>query len=145
MTSMNWPNRDRVGNKARAYSASEHSEIHWAPITFGPHKGKTLPQVFFADPDYFIRMHDEGRFSGRLSNDAECIYERATRIRPPGKDPRLWEFAIIAEIESQQFRRLVIIKKGRTLAKLKDQSPALEIQSRCAVLDASGAPHCGPE
>jgi len=67
---------------------------------------------------------------------------RRRSARPPGKDPKLWEFATIVEIKSHQFRRLVVLKKGRDLAKLKDQSPPLEIQSRFAVLDAIAARRC---
>jgi hypothetical protein len=58
----------------------------WTPLSFGKHGGKTLPQVLFADPDYYFWAHEEDAFSCQdtdIGSEVERIYRRATAIRPP--------------------------------------------------------------
>ena len=50
---------------------------------FGKFTGKTLPQVVFADLDYFFWLHDENILHGRLRLEAEEIHRKATAIRLP--------------------------------------------------------------
>lgn len=60
----------------------------WTPLPFGKHRGKTLPQVMFADPDWFFWAYEQGAFAAGspLRREAERIYRRARNIRVP-QDP----------------------------------------------------------
>jgi len=71
----------------------------WTELWFGKHKGKTLPQLAFADPDYLFWALEEGVFDGKgaLEREAEIVGERAQRISlPPSPDggPRVVEYLI---------------------------------------------------
>jgi hypothetical protein len=57
----------------------------WTPLPFGRHGGKTLPQLIFADPDYFFWGWENDAFACRGFDveEVERIHRRATAIRPP--------------------------------------------------------------
>ena len=54
-------------------------------MTFGKHKGKTLPQIVFNDPDWFFWAYETGVFKGkgRIETEAFNIYQKATSIKIP--------------------------------------------------------------
>jgi len=70
--------------------------MNWTTLGFGKHRGLTLPQVMFKDPDWFFWASEDKAFKGFLLYEAKEIYKKATRIRVPqnGKEPRLAEYAI---------------------------------------------------
>jgi hypothetical protein len=70
--------------------------MKWTPLTFGRHKGKTLPQVVFTDPDWFFWCIEQGFVKGELQAQAEEIYRRATCIRIPqvGNDVLVAQYMI---------------------------------------------------
>jgi hypothetical protein len=57
----------------------------WNPLRFGKHKGKTLPQVLFQDPDWFFYALKKGIFKKGtpLGREAEELNRKARRIRIP--------------------------------------------------------------
>src|SRR5438876_986407 len=55
----------------------------WTELKFGKHKGKTLPQVLFSDPDWFFWASEQQTFRGAQRREADLIYVRATHIRIP--------------------------------------------------------------
>lgn len=59
----------------------------WSVLNFGKYKGKTLPQVIFADPDWFFNAIDDDYFSKRgfLAKEAEDLYQKSRNIRIPQK------------------------------------------------------------
>ena len=59
--------------------------MHWTKIDFGKYEGKTLPEVIFSDPDYFVWGFDNGIFSknSELEKNAEFLYERIRSIKIP--------------------------------------------------------------
>ncbi|SNB84054.1 hypothetical protein SAMN06265338_13215 [Rhodoblastus acidophilus] len=59
----------------------------WAEVNFGKWtgKGKTLPQVLVADPDWFFWAVSEGAFKGALAIQAETLARRAKGIKLPAK------------------------------------------------------------
>ena len=80
--------------------------MKWTILTFGKHKGKTLPQVMFSDPDWFFNGWEKGYFKGWLWNEAEEIYRKSSCIRVPQTgsgqtfveymvDPRTGKFATL--------------------------------------------------
>ena len=57
----------------------------WTKIGFGKHKGKTLPQVTFTDPDYLHWATKESVFSmGALAREFADVVGKAQRIAIPG-------------------------------------------------------------
>jgi len=61
----------------------------WTVVNFGKYKGKgkTLPQIVFADPDWFFWAVENDAFAGKgsLAAEAKLIAARARTIRIPGE------------------------------------------------------------
>ena len=55
----------------------------WTQLTNTKHKGKTLPQVIFNDPDYFFWAYENKVFKGHLSIQADEVYQKARNIKVP--------------------------------------------------------------
>lgn len=57
--------------------------MEWSILTFGKHKGKTLPQVVLEDPDWFFIAYEKGEFTRRreLLPEANRIFGKATSIK----------------------------------------------------------------
>lgn len=57
----------------------------WSAVDFGKwrSKGKTLPQILVADPDWFFWALDEGVFKGSLLNQSQKLARRARSIKLP--------------------------------------------------------------
>jgi len=60
----------------------EESEL-WSEIPFGKHKGMTLPLLLFRDASWIFWAIANDVFRGRLSQEGEDIYQKATNIRIP--------------------------------------------------------------
>lgn len=88
----------------------------WSVVDFGKWagKGKTLPQILVADPDWFFWAVEQNTFQkrGRLAQEAEMLSRRALTIKIPRDQAprdcvRYWftpdgKFAQIELIESSQ-------------------------------------------
>jgi hypothetical protein len=61
----------------------------WMPLDFGKHKGRTLPQIVFTDPDWLFWAMENNVFAKRplLKSEADTIWKRAQRIKIPPKKP----------------------------------------------------------
>ena len=70
--------------------------MSWSELRFGKHKGKSLPQVLFSDPDWFFWAYEKKVFHDRLKTEADRIHARATHIRIPdkGDENRVAEYAV---------------------------------------------------
>ena len=68
----------------------------WMKLDRLKHKGKTLPQAFFADPDWFFFTMENTRFSWhpKLYSEAQYLYDCARSIRIPQGDDYLVEYNI---------------------------------------------------
>ena len=56
----------------------------WTVLNFGKHAGKTLPQIVFADPDWFFWAQEDGTvFRGAVKLEGDLIDKRARSIRIP--------------------------------------------------------------
>jgi len=70
----------------------------WTELWFGKHKGKTLPQLVFSDPDYFFWAMETGVFDskGRLESEAHDVYQKAISIKIPtiGNEQLVAEYAV---------------------------------------------------
>lgn len=105
----------------------------WTPLSFSKHKGKTLPQILFVDPDWFFWAIEEGVFekTPTLKHEASDLYDKARRIRIPDgieDDPEV-EYLIHAP--SKKFGTFYIVPADRSLH--QGSSPA----TRKDVIDMS--------
>jgi len=100
----------------------------WSELEFGQHKGKSLPQLIFSDPDWFFSAYENGTFKGAQADEAREIYRKATSIKIPQQGPenlvaeyarshaesRIMDLEIVTESQPQHsggaktFRRNVI-------------------------------------
>jgi len=89
------PNRVDLA-PAKSDSKSVVFRKYWTPLPFGVHKGLSLPQVVFKDPDWFLWMHEKGYSSDPLQDQSDDVYFRATRIAipQPDTDRRVAEYGI---------------------------------------------------
>ena len=58
----------------------------WTPLKTEEHRGKSLPQVVFIDPDWFFHLYKKSWFDFNHYYEAEELYQRATSIRIPQAD-----------------------------------------------------------
>ena len=60
----------------------------WTILGFGKHKSKTIPQVLFADPDWFFWAMEEDVFikKGALLSEANDIDYKARNIKIPNDE-----------------------------------------------------------
>lgn len=83
----------------------------WSILKFGEHKGKTLPQVIFSDPDWFFWAVENNIFKGALRIEAADLYSKAQRIKIPSDmsaeyavDPSTKKFASMELVSIDQPR-----------------------------------------
>ncbi|MCI0557408.1 MAG: hypothetical protein MN733_02855 [Nitrososphaera sp.] len=65
------------------------TDMAWAPLTFGKHKGRTLPQVIFSDPDWFFWAMDTRIFDNKgaaIRTEATDLNHKARNIKIPSQD-----------------------------------------------------------
>jgi hypothetical protein len=62
--------------------------MSWTKVNFGKHKGKTIPQILFSDPDWFFWAIENNVFEnkGKLLKEAEDINYKAKNIKIPNND-----------------------------------------------------------
>ena len=69
--------------------------MNWTKLEFGKHRGLTLPQVMFKDPDWVFWMHTTGFFQNSHvhGREADEIYRKSRVIKSiilsiqTGKEP----------------------------------------------------------
>ena len=87
----------------------------WSELSFGEHKGKTLPQVVLSDPDWFFHMVEKGAFQnrGRLAEEARTVDHKARRIRIPSRNNEdlVAEYAI--HLSTGTFGRMDIVPRSQ--------------------------------
>ncbi len=89
--------------------------MNWSTLSFGKHKGKTLPQVAFNDPDWFFWAMEENIFKGKgkILNEAREIDRKSRSIRIPQNGPKklVAEYAIHPPTE--KFAHMEILPASR--------------------------------
>lgn len=110
----------------------------WTTLQFGKHKGKTLPQVVFSDPDWFFWAIEEGLFKGLLKAEANMINTRARSIRIPNNASGNLEAEYLIHPPTGKFAGMDIVPKSQPLH--QGSSPAF----RKTVIDLSTARSIAP-
>jgi hypothetical protein len=85
----------------------------WSTVSFGKHKGKTLPQIVFADPDWLFWAIEENVFKGPLRREAERIDARARAIRIPNNTAGDLEAEYLVHPPTGKFGNMEIVPAGR--------------------------------
>jgi hypothetical protein len=92
----------------------ENLNMDWTTINFGKHKGKTLPQVIFDDPDWFFWAHDTNAFKGTLAREAREVYRRARAIKIPEQDGKKMLVEYRFDPSTGKFATMFLIAEGIT-------------------------------
>jgi hypothetical protein len=86
----------------------------WTILTFGKCKGKTLPQIVFADPDWFFWAWENNAFDGHgLKAEATRINERARAIRIPNDGNIVREAEYIIHPSTKNVTDVDFVPKGQ--------------------------------
>ena len=87
----------------------------WTTLTFGKHKGKTLPQVLFTDPDWFFHSLEERIFvnKGTLAEEARELDHKARNIRIPCKYGEDVVVRYFIHPPTQKFAKMEVIPRNQ--------------------------------
>jgi hypothetical protein len=87
----------------------------WSTLPFGKHKGKTLPQIVFTDPDWFFWAIEENVFKGQVRREAEIIDARARAIRIPKNTAGDLEAEYLVHPPTGKFANMRIVPASQPL------------------------------
>jgi len=89
--------------------------MQWSKVHFGKHKGKTLPQIIFSDPDWFFWAIDEDAFDnkGRLSQEARDLFHKATHIKIPNNSDGNLAIEYILHQPTGKFSHFDVVPSSR--------------------------------
>lgn len=115
--------------------------INWKVIGLGKHKDKTLPEAFYADPDWFywvmlkpdFNWHDD-----ELAEQSRILYMRSRNLKLPASG-KLTEAEYTFEKQSKRFISLAIV----AMDKVGQQTNCLVI--RKSVIDLGLAKEMCPD
>ena len=85
----------------------------WSIVKFGKHAGKTLPQIVFADPDWFFWAIEQNLFEGPLRSQAKEIDARARAIRIPNNSAGSLLAEYAGHAPTGKFANLEIVPASR--------------------------------
>jgi len=91
----------------------------WTIVDFGKHKGLSLPQILFTDPDWFFWALEEDAFSqspsyaALLSEQAQELYRKARSIVIPKKEGVTMMAENIYDPMTGRYDRLEIVPETR--------------------------------
>ena len=89
--------------------------MSWSPLEFGKHRGRTLPQLMFVDPDYFFWLHSIQFLESNpyLSDESEQIYSRSRAIRIPTRGGQEMIAEYVVHPRYHKFTRLDVVPASR--------------------------------
>src|SRR5947209_7906271 len=87
----------------------------WTDLNFGKHAGKSLPQVLFADPDWFFWAVDNGVFAKRpaLAREAAILNTRARNIKIPRPDAGIMIVEYVVHPPTGKFSHFSLVPRER--------------------------------
>jgi hypothetical protein len=92
--------------------------MNWTPLKFGEHRGKSLPQVMFKDPDWFFDGCKKGYFKNGQVHEAREIYRRSRSIRVPQQNGQRMLVEYIIHKPNGKFGTMGLILDGPCLQHL---------------------------
>ena len=87
----------------------------WTELEFGKHRGLTLPQIMFRDPDWFFWMHTTGFFQNSHvhGREADEIYRKSRVIKVPQTGDEKMVAEYIVDPRNHNFRGLDLVPASR--------------------------------
>ena len=89
--------------------------MNWTKLEFGKHRGLTLPQVMFKDPDWVFWMHTTGFFQNSHAHgrEADEIYRKSRAIKVPQTGDEKMVAEYIVDPRNHNFRGLDLVPASR--------------------------------
>jgi hypothetical protein len=89
--------------------------MSWTELNFGKHAGKSLPQVLFADPDWFFWAVDNNVFAKRpaISREAEILNTRARNIKIPAAEAGTMTVEYVVHRPTGKFSHFDLVPRER--------------------------------
>jgi len=89
--------------------------MSWSIINFGKHKGKTLPQVLFSDPDWFFWAVEEGvlQKKGALRSEEADLNSKARHIKIPSKEGPNMRAEYVIHRPTMKFSHMELVPTDR--------------------------------
>ncbi len=83
----------------------------WSEVYFGSHKGKTLSQILFSDPDWFFWAIEKNVFQnkGALHSEAKDLYNKAKNIKIPNNEDEALVVEYVIDPSSAKFLQFDIV------------------------------------
>lgn len=105
----------------------EHT-MFWTELRFGKHRGKTLPQVIFSDPDWFFWAMEKRIFEDKqLQNEAQDIAKKATNIRIPQKGSKKLVVKYILSYNGR-FSDFILVPEDETELMLDESTRSYKLE-----------------
>lgn len=91
--------------------------MSWTKVNFGKHKGKTIPQILFSDPDWFFWAMENNVFQnrGNLLLEAEDIDYKARNIKIPNNDTNSLLVEYVVHPPTGKFSHFEIVPNDRPI------------------------------
>jgi hypothetical protein len=99
-------------------SWKDNITMNWTKLNFGKHKGKNLPQIIFADADWFFYALENRYFKNGLAYEAAEIYRRARAIKVPQVNGQRMLVEYIIHKPTWQFGTMKLITDDSDLGHL---------------------------
>lgn len=114
--------------------------MSWTELNFGKHAGKTLPQILFADPDWFFWAIENKVFARRaaLATEAEVLNTRARSVKIPATKAGAKAVEYVLHLPTGKFSHLDIVPSERN--RHEGSSPIFRLN----VIDMSVARRIAP-
>ena len=89
--------------------------MNWTKLEFGKHRGLTLPQIMFKDPDWVFWMHTTGFFQNSHAHgrEADEIYRKSRAIKVPQTGDEQLVAEYIVDPRRHNFRGLDLVPASR--------------------------------
>ena len=89
--------------------------MNWTKLEFGKHRGLTLPQIMFKDPDWVFWMHTTGFFQNSHAHgrEADEIYRKSRAIKVPQTGDEKMVAEYIVDPRNHNFRGLDLVPASR--------------------------------
>ena len=87
----------------------------WTELEFGKHRGLTLPQIMFKDPDWFYWLHANPLLTNNYvrGSEVEDIYRKSRSIKVPQRGDEQLVAEYIVDPRRHNFRGLDLVPVSR--------------------------------
>ena len=102
--------------------------MSWSMLSFGRHKGKTLPEIIFTDADWFFWAYENKALkTNKLREEAEELFCKARAIRIPEKYAKNMQVVYDCDPTTGKFTGMRLIPKGSYVNPLSECSDVIDL------------------